>query len=144
MFKLLLSLFIIFNVVAIIIVLLTIVCAYIGNIRKSKFVKAEVVLPTFYDCKKTYIQCCISSSLFALTAWFLYSPQAITETGNMIESLAKFMFAFGVIWSVILIMAIISELVFEFMKNKSITLKPSLLPIFIKSLWCFILAFIIV
>lgn len=144
MFKLLMSLFIIFNIVAMVIVLLTIVCAYIGNIRKSMFAKAEVVLPTFYHCKKTYIQCCISSSLFALTAWLLYSPQAVTETGNMIESLAKCIFAFGVIWSVILIIAIISEIVFEFIKNKSLTLKPSLLPIFIKSLWCFILAFIIV
>lgn len=144
MFKLLVSLFIVFNIIAIIIILLTIICAFIANIRKTKYVKSEILLPGFLDCKKTFIQCCISSSIFSIVAWVLYAPQAITETWNGIEFLAKCLFSFGIIWAVILIISIISEIVLGFFKNKCMSLKDSFFPLFLRSIWCFILAFVMI
>ena len=145
MFKILLSLFTIFNIIAIIILLLCCISVLLSNLKLSKIATAKIALPTFTDCKSTFKRCCVTSSLFLLLDWIMFSSSYISDKGEVgKEVLAKFTLIFATIWAVMILIVLILEIVIKFIKNNKIHLKDAFAPLIVSSVWYFILTFIIV
>ena len=120
------------------------VCALIGNSRLSKLTTAKVALPTFLDCKSAFSKCCVVSSLFLLMDWIFFSNGYISkEKITGIEILSEFAVRFAFVWAIALVVLIIMDLIIKFGKNNKYQMKSALSLVIFRTVWCFILAFII-
>lgn len=145
MFKLLLAFFTIFNISAIIILLLSCVSVLLNNINVSRLASAKICLPDFFACRPSFIKCCVVSSLFMFLDWLVFSGSYVSESGmagNII--LAKFTATFTGIWAALIVLAIIFEIGMKFIKDQKYDLKDVFLPLIIRTVWCLVLTFIIV
>lgn len=143
-FETLLILYVVFNVIALLILSICCFCALVGNSRLNKLATAKVALPTFADCKSTFTKTCIVSSIFLLMDWLLFAGNYVNEekiTG--VEILSENALLFSFVWAVVLAIVIILELTIKFSKNKKYQLKDALSPVIFRTVWCFILTFII-
>lgn len=144
MFKALLILYVAFNVIALLILIVCCICALVGNLRLNKLATAKVALPTFTDCKSTFTKSCVVSSIFLLMDWILFANNYVTkEKITGVEILAENALILAFVWAVALALVIILELVIKFNKNKKYQLKDALSLVILRTLWCFILTFII-
>lgn len=144
MFETLLILYVAFNVIALLILIVCCICALIGNSRLNKLATAKVALPTFTDCKSTFTKSCVVSSIFLLMDWIFFANNYTNKekiTGS--EILAKNALILAFVWAVALALVIVLELIIKFSKNQKFQFKDALSPVTIKTIWCFILAFII-
>lgn len=144
MFEALLILYIAYNVIALLILSVCSVCALIGNSRLNKLATAKVALPTFLDCKATFTKTCVVSSIFLLMDWMLFANGYVgKEKITGIEMLSKFSLLFAFVWAIALAIILILELVIRFSKNKNYQLTDAISPVILRTVWCFILTFII-
>ena len=145
MFKLLLILYTIFNIAALVIMLICIISTLVSNINLHKLSTAKIGLPTFTDCKTSFIRCCLTSSLLMLMNWIFFSSAFASESGvSGKEILAKFALIFATVWAVTILVVLITEIVLKFLKNSKVQIKDAFVPLIIRTMWCFILTFIIV
>ncbi len=145
MFKLLLALFTIFNISAIIILLLSYVSTLLNNINISRLASAKICLPEFFSCRPSFIKCCVVSSLFIFLDWLVFSGSYVSESGmagNII--LAKFTATFAGIWAGLFVLAIIFEIGMKFIKDQKYDLRDVFLPLTVRTVWYILLTFIIV
>lgn len=137
-------LYVAFNVIALLILIVCCICALVGNLRLNKLATAKVALPTFTDCKSTFTKSCVVSSIFLLMDWILFANNYVTkEKITGVEILAENALILAFVWAVALALVIILELVIKFNKNKKYQLKDALSLVILRTLWCFILTFII-
>lgn len=76
--------------------------------------------------------------------WLLFAGNYVNEekiTG--VEILSENALLFSFVWAVVLAIVIILELTIKFSKNKKYQLKDALSPVIFRTVWCFILTFII-
>lgn len=145
MFEALLILCVIFNVIALLILIICSICALVGNSRLNKLATAKVALPTFMDCKSTFTKTCIVSSVFLLMNWILFANNYVSkEKIPGVEILSNFALQISFVWAIVLALIIVLELIIKFNKNKKYQLKDAIGPVIIRTIWCFILTFIIV
>lgn len=144
MFEALLILYFAFNAIALLILAICCICALLGNSRLNKLATAKVALPTFTDCKSTFTKTCVVSSIFLLMDWILFANNYVSkEKITGVEILAQNALLFAFVWAVALALVIILELIIKFSKNKKYQLKDALSPVIVRTVWCFILTFII-
>ncbi len=144
MFEALLILYFAFNAIALLILAICCICALLGNSRLNKLATAKVALPTFTDCKSTFTKTCFVSSIFLLMDWILFANNYVSkEKITGVEILAQNALLFAFVWAVALALVIILELIIKFSKNKKYQLKDALSPVIVRTVWCFILTFII-
>lgn len=144
MFEALLILYVAFNAIALLILIVCCICALVGNSRLNKLATAKVALPTFTDCKSTFTKSCVVSSIFLLMDWIFFANNYVTkEKITGVEILAENALILAFVWAVALALVIILELVIKFNKNKKYELKDALSLVILRTLWCFILTFII-
>ena len=144
MFEALSILYVIFNVIALLILTVCCICTLIGNSRLSKLATAKVALPTFVDCKSIFTKTCVVSSIFLLMDWILFANNYVSEDKVAgVKILSQLALSFAYVWAIALALVIILELGLKFNKNKTILLKEAISPVIMRTVWCFILAFII-
>lgn len=144
MFDVLMTFFKLFNTVAFLVLLICCGCAVLNNIKLNKLASAKIALPSFKDCVKAFRSSCISSSLFLLINWAFFSSSYVSEEGLVGKSiLAEEILSVATGWAVLLAILIVLEIVLKFFKNNKADLKDALIPVTVRSVWCFVLAFII-
>lgn len=144
MFEALLILYVAFNAIALLILAICCICALVGNSRLNKLATAKVALPTFTYCKSTFTKTCVVSSIFLLMDWILFANNYVgKEKITGVEILAQNALLSAFVWAVALALIIILELIIKFSKNKKYQLKDALSPVIVRTVWCFILTFII-
>lgn len=144
MFEALLILYIVFNIIALFILLICCICTLIANARINKLVTAKVALPTFTECKSTFIKCCVTSSLFLILDWIMFSSSYISKdkiSGSIILSEISLKIAF--VWAISLALVSLIEVFTKFIKNREYQMKDAINSIIVRTIWCFILTFII-
>lgn len=137
-------LYVIFNVIALVILAVCCICAWVANSRLNSLASAKVALPTFDDCKPSFTRTCVVSSIFLLMDWILFANNYVGKEGvTGIETLSNISLLFSFIWAVALALLVIMELVMKFSKNKNHQLTDALSTVIVRTVWCFILTFII-
>lgn len=144
MFEALLILYVVFNAIALLILVICCICTLVGNSRLNKLATAKVALPTFADCKSTFTKTCVVSSVFLLMDWILFANNYISkEKITGVEILAQNALTFAFVWAAALALIIILELIIKFSKNKKYQLRDAMSPVIVRTVWSFILTFII-
>lgn len=143
MFELLRILFYVFNVSAMAIVVICCFITVICNIRLRKDASASIGLPTFSDCKKSYICCSVVSSVMLIIDWILISGSY--RSGGLFgpQILAEDVLMLAKIWAVITLAVIIIDILIKFIGNSKYKMKDAIVPLVIGMIWYFILAIII-
>lgn len=129
----------IFNVVALSILVICSVCCFKANKRLSALMTEKVALPRYIDCKPTFTKCCVVSSVFLIMDWLLFSSGV-----NGAAQLASFAYTFAHVWAIALVVLVITEIIINFSKVKEYRMKDALSFVMIRTIWWFILTFIIV
>lgn len=144
MFEALLILYIVFNVISLLIVAICCASAIVGNSRLNKLATAKIALPTFTECRTTFIQTIVTSAAFLLLDWLLFANDYVSKKELPgVDIIAKNALSFAVVWAVALALVIILEMVIVFSKNKKYQVKDVVIPVILTTVGCFILTFIV-
>ncbi len=144
MFEILMAFFVLFNAIALLILLTSCICTLLTNSKLSKLATSKVALPKFIECKSTMIKCCVASTLFVLLDWLLYSGAYVSKekiAGN--EIIAEYTLLFSVIWAAMIAVLALVDIITKFQKNKTASIRDAFIPVIGRALWCFVLTFII-
>lgn len=145
MFKALLYMNILFNIVAFFILVTGCLSVVFNIINTHKLASAKSGLPTFLSCKSAFTRCCVTSSIFLIMDWILFSSTYVSETGEAGKViLANTTLTFATIWAVSSVVVLLVDVISKFSKNSTVQIKDAFIPVVIRTIWCFLLTFFIV
>ena len=144
MFKMLVYLYILFNIAALFFLATGCFSVVISMINARKLASAKTGLPTFLSCKPAFKRCCVTSSIFLIMDWILFSSTYVSENGETgKEILANLALTFAVIWAGVTAIGLVVDIASKFSKNSSVQIKDAYVPVVVRTVWCFLLTFFI-
>lgn len=145
MFDVLLFLYKLFSLASAAIMILCCAGVIFESFRKGKLSSSKLKIPSFTDLRPAYRKCCLSSTVFILMDWILFSGSYVP--GNPAEGagvLAKCTLGFVLIWSLVFLAVVLTEIAARFSENDKSNIRDAFGPVLFRAVICAALTYIIV
>ena len=146
MYKILLSLFIIANILSLVISGTSYILTIVAKSRKSSLATAKIAFPTFAEVHSLIKHCFLSGTVFIALDWLLCSSSILSAEATSNSSLSQALLKMAMVWAIMIFVGIIVEIILRLIKSTG-SISYSILP-GIKSSICysilyFVLSFLI-
>lgn len=138
-------LFVVSNSLAVGLLLVSYVLNIIARARKSRLSTARVPFPDFADQHTLVSYCHWCAILFALLNWLLCSSKILHTDGSATNPLAQQLLLFGTVWSVMIFVGIVAEVVirsFKYSGTTTYSILPGVKSSVWYAVWYFVMAFL--
>lgn len=146
MYKVLLALFIVANVLAFLVLIASYVTTVLAKIRKSTLATANIVFPLLPEQLSMVKYCFWSGIVFGGLNWLLCASSVIAAETGSTNALSRAMLIFGLVWAIAIFLGIVSEVVLKCIKSSgsnSYTIVAGIKSSILFSIVCFVVSFLI-
>lgn len=119
MYNALFILFKVANIIAVILLAVSYVLTIVAKVRKSAVATSNILFPVFSEQHTMIKHCYWSGTLFIFLNWLLCSSSALPVDASFPNALSGELLTFGIVWAIMIIVGIITEIVIKCIKSSS-------------------------
>lgn len=146
MYKILLLLFIIANILSLVISGASYILTIVAKSRKSSLATAKIAFPTFEEVHSLIKHCFWSGTVFIALDWLLCSSSILSAEANSNSSLSQALLKMATVWAVMIFVGVITEIILRLIKStssNSYSVSPGIKSAICYAILYFVLSFLI-